>query len=279
MVGYFREMPCPWSGSQLKKLGLCLRDELVPPAGLPDYSEVMLWFNELAVAVANQIEEMTWSAFLPGKVLEVTSRPKTVDTLTQKLRRERHLQLPSIQDIAGVRVDVEMTLTDQDRAVEAICAEFGDAVIGIRDLRAASHSGYRAVHIWLKSGGRVEIQVRTHLQSEWANMYERAADLWGRGIRYDELPEDPVRRDAVVQLQRISTERVAEIENLTRDLEAIRSGAARGGGSVRLLGQQGVDEALQSGESRLRMVEKELRADIANIRQTFDTALAAGRGE
>jgi ppGpp synthetase/RelA/SpoT-type nucleotidyltranferase len=216
MVGYFQEMPCPWSGSQLKKLGLCLRDELTPPAGLPEYSEVMLWFNELAVAVANQIEQMAWSTLLPGKTLEVTSRPKTVDTLTQKLRRERHLQLPSIQDIAGVRVDVEMTLADQDRAVEAICTEFAGAVIGVRDLRSDSHSGYRAVHIWLKHGGRVEIQVRTHLQSEWANMYERAADLWGRGIRYDELPEDPTVRDAVIQLQRLSMVRVAEIENLTR---------------------------------------------------------------
>jgi hypothetical protein len=40
-----------------------------------------------------------------------------------------------------------------------------------------------------------------------------------------------------------------------------------------------MEEVLQTGESRLRMVEMELRAEIANIRKTFDEALAAGRGE
>lgn len=281
MASYFRDVPCPWSMSQLKKLGVCLRDGVEPGPGLPPYSEVMLWYNELAVTVAREIEGMPWDAILPGKALEVTSRPKTVDTLTQKLQRERPLQMPSIQDIAGVRVDIEMTLNEQDRAVEAVSAEFGKFVIGVRDMRSASHSGYRAVHVWLKSGGRVEIQIRTHLQSEWANMYERAADLWGRGIRYDELPRDPGVREEVRQLQRMSTERVAEIENLTRDFDRIRDDLSRSG----LLGSQSASErvvrerSLRDHERRIAKAEQQLRTDIADIRRVFDEALAAARGE
>jgi hypothetical protein len=38
--------------------------------------------------------------------------------------------------------------------------------------------------------GRAEIQVRTILQSLWANQYEKLADEVGRGIRYGE-PVEP----------------------------------------------------------------------------------------
>lgn len=37
----------------------------------------------------------------------------------------------------------------------------------------------------------VEIQVRTELQDVWAQILERLADQWGRGIRYGDAPENP----------------------------------------------------------------------------------------
>src|SRR6185312_32792 len=36
---------------------------------------------------------------------------------------------------------------------------------------------------------QVEIQVRTQLQHQWAELYEKLADKIGRGIRYGEAPE------------------------------------------------------------------------------------------
>lgn len=50
--------------------------------------------------------------------------------------------------------------------------------------------GYRAVHVIVSIGGRfVEIQIRTLGQDLWANVFERIADIFGRGIRYGEPPE------------------------------------------------------------------------------------------
>lgn len=52
--------------------------------------------------------------------------------------------------------------------------------------------GYRAVHVVPRVRGcRVEIQVRTHLQDQWAQAMEALGDVWGRGVRYGEGPEQP----------------------------------------------------------------------------------------
>lgn len=52
--------------------------------------------------------------------------------------------------------------------------------------------GYRAVHLVVSIEAiPVEIQIRTELQNSWAQIVERLADRWGRGIRYGEDPENP----------------------------------------------------------------------------------------
>ncbi len=125
--------------------------------------------------------------------LEPGSRPKTTGTIIDKLRRMPGLELSRMQDLVGARVVAEMTRGEQDRIVERIKARFVNAKVVDRRVRP-SH-GYRAVHIIVKVQGRpVEIQVRTRLQDLWAQIVERLADEWGRGIRYGEPPLEPTRR-------------------------------------------------------------------------------------
>lgn len=38
-------------------------------------------------------------------------------------------------------------------------------------------------------GFPIEIQIRTQMQHEWAEMFEKVADVLGRGIRYGEPPQ------------------------------------------------------------------------------------------
>lgn len=55
------------------------------------------------------------------------------------------------------------------------------------DRRKRPQFGYRAVHFVPTISGRpVEIQIRTSLQHKWAELFEKVADQWGRGIRYGE---------------------------------------------------------------------------------------------
>lgn len=193
----------PWSKNQLKKLGKSLLAELPVPAGCPSYNDVMLWHHELGAEVAETIRRTDWG-LSDDVTLHVTSRGKTLDTLTQKLERSG-IGLEAIQDLAGVRVDGNFNTVIQTHLAQAMADYFEVDERGIRDMRSDPHSGYRAVHLWVRCpAGRVEIQIRTEGQSEWANTYERLGDRLGRGIRYDEAAATPEEQSVVDGMHRLS---------------------------------------------------------------------------
>ncbi|MFG1791243.1 hypothetical protein [Nocardia sp. NPDC049149] len=204
----------PWTGSQLKRLGRAIRESREREATEISYDEVVMWYGDLAVAVEDCIKRMEFSPILSQRRPEVSSRPKTIHTLRDKLVATPSLQLPSIVDIAGVRVEAAMDLDDQGELAKLIAIELGqefDKVIS--DTRHSPHSGYRALHIRAKMpAGRVEIQIRTALQGAWANLFEALADHLGRYIRYGNLPTDRKEREQVERALKIS-ERLAVVED------------------------------------------------------------------
>lgn len=119
------------------------------------------------------------------------SRVKTRDTLREKLSRMPSFPLENIQDVSGVRLDLDVTLKEQTILAELLSRDLmkaGARKVEVRDMREEPHSGYRAVHLHVMSeAGRAEFQLRTALQSQWANLYEMAGDLYGREIRYLEF--------------------------------------------------------------------------------------------
>ena len=121
----------------------------------------------------------------------LSSRVKTRDTLREKLSRMPSFPLENIQDVSGVRMDVDVTLKEQTVLAKLLSRELvkaGARKVVLRDMREEPHSGYRAVHLHVMSeAGRAEFQLRTALQSQWANLYEMAGDLYGREIRYLEF--------------------------------------------------------------------------------------------
>lgn len=264
-------LKCPWTTSELRRLSHHIRDETPAGANHPTYGEVMAWYNDLAALVQKRIAELNWPPLLLERQFEVTSRPKTIDTLRQKLQRDHGTPLQSVQDIAGVRFEAEMSLDEQDAVATAICGAFDhDPDVSIRDLRRHAHSGYRGVHIWLKFPSRVEVQVRTHLQGQWANMYESAADVLGRGIRYDELPEGETDRKVVVGLREMSTIRIARIEKDRNEVASIDL-------MIEDLARDGINEVPAELMTRLSQLrtrgesnETKLRSDIAMLRGFFE---------
>lgn len=209
----------PWSKSQLRKLGEALLDKCPPPSGCPDYGAVMLWHNDLASTIADVVNSRQWDS-QGVEEFAVTARSKTVDTLIQKLERST-LKLDRVQDLAGVRIDTGLSLTKQTQLANEIAAYFGTDRVTVRDLRQDPHSGYRAVHLWLVlPAGRVEIQIRTIYQSLWANVYEGLADLFGRGIRYDQAPDNPAGTGLVQHMHQLSAE-IAHDEAIADNLENV----------------------------------------------------------
>ena len=217
-------LPSPWTTSQLRRLSHQIRDGTALRPGDPSYDEVMLWYNDAAAEVQRAIASLDWAPLLIDRPFEVTSRPKTIDTLREKLQRDRAPPLQYVQDIAGVRFEAEMSIDEQDGVVNAICGLYDhDLETAVKDMRATPHSGYRAVHIWLRLPARVEVQVRTHLQGLWANTYELAADILGRDIRYDALPVDPEDRAVVEMLRDISTRSISTIEKDRNEISTLEA--------------------------------------------------------
>lgn len=119
--------------------------------------------------------------------IAATSRLKTVQTLIEKLTREK-TRLSVMQDIAGLRVVEDVTLLEQDVLADRVAGAFERATKD--DRRARPSFGYRAVHVIVEvEDCLIEIQVRTRLQDLWAQTMESLADRWGRQIRYGLPPE------------------------------------------------------------------------------------------
>lgn len=196
-MSVLREKP-PMSKSKIHEMGSVLRKNGV--IALDDWETYLLHQEEIVSELARKLNDFVDSKVIPGgKTTEeiiapgsgtykVTRRVKSVVSLKEKLRRMPKTPLERIQDVAGARLDCDVTLTQQQRIAKGLYdlfTECGANRVDIKDLRDGSHSGYRAIHLHLRfPAGFAEVQVRTALQSRWANICETAADIFGRQIRY-----------------------------------------------------------------------------------------------
>lgn len=202
-------MPRPLSGNQLDKLGK--RIAALGPISDEDY-ELLGQVAEFYQAVTDTVQ---------GRLRDIGFEPttrgfKSTSTLVDKIRRT-HLSLRDIQDLGGARIVIDGTRLDQDRAVERILQTFQDCPkppVKIDRREKPSH-GYRAVHVIVyEDATPMEIQVRTKLQDTWAQISEKLGDIWGRGLRYGQGPDQPdapafagssaTRGDVVEQLHIVS---------------------------------------------------------------------------
>ena len=178
-------MPLPVSKGELNRLGdRLIASESIDPADLRELAFALTAYQEVLDRVKAQLRDLGLSA---------TGRVKTTGTLTEKLRRIHGFELSRMQDLAGARIVVD-DLHAQDEVTDKIRGfyELRGCACRFVDRREYPRFGYRAVHLVVRLDGLlVEIQVRTQLQDAWAQIVERLADRWGRGIRYGEDPENP----------------------------------------------------------------------------------------
>ncbi|GAA2659234.1 nucleotidyltransferase family protein [Paractinoplanes durhamensis] len=177
----------PISKTKLDKLGDRLRDSTDPdPADLDLLNQVLRAYQGALLVVLDRLRLL---GFVP------VQRLKTTGTIIDKLRRDRVCSLKTIHDLAGARVVLTGDLDAQDALVESFCASSppGEPPPVRIDRRVDPRAGYRAVHVVVRVDGiPVEVQFRTKLQHDWAQLFERLADMWGRQVRYGgALAADP----------------------------------------------------------------------------------------
>jgi hypothetical protein len=264
-------MPRPLSGNQLDKLGRRLAGP--GPISDADY-ELLGQVAEFYQAVTDTVQER-----LRDIGFEPTTRGfKSTGTLVDKLRRTR-ISLKDIQDLGGARIVIDGGRLGQDRAVERIMQEFQRCPkppLKIDRRERPSH-GYRAVHVIVyEDSTPMEIQVRTRLQDAWAQISEKLGDIWGRGLRYGEGPDQPdspvtvgsmtTRGEVVQQLVVIADAIAGQEENevgvaqLREEMLELDT-AARGNLPERL---DALDEDLAAAKNRLENLLDRLLSEIGN---------------
>lgn len=201
------------SRSAINRLGKTIRDS--DDVSQIVRSDVFLEYRSLGAEVQSDFHRSIVD-LLPNR--SVSSRVKTIGTIKEKLQREQSLQLSNMDDAVGIRVTGDMNLYEQDEVARRLLTVYPDAVV--KDRRLSPTSGYRALHLIVKHETlHIEIQIRTEIQSIWANAYERLADDWGRQIRYGGDPNCDIhgvvskRRDYVQSLSEISLNELAFLEN------------------------------------------------------------------
>lgn len=201
--------PRPLVGKAVRRLG----ESLAAERKLTE-AEAALW-QEFALdaftrssactaAVSAALRAPVISSMLPRvAAAEITGRAKTRKTLVEKLQRTPQVKLPSVHDVAGVRVVGNFSLFEQVQAARVIGMSLDEQFEMSRpydlvDRLTHDSFGYRAVHVVVWPEGRpIEIQIRTELQHAWAELMEVLGDRWGREPRYG-LPvvhEDDHERD------------------------------------------------------------------------------------
>jgi ppGpp synthetase/RelA/SpoT-type nucleotidyltranferase len=256
------------SRSQIDRLGVRLRSiEPVPREDLELLQQVRAAYDDALASATSSLRERLG--------LEPTSRLKTVQTIIEKLQREKG-RLSTMQDIAGARVVADITRDEQDKVVASV----RNLYPGAREIdrRARPSFGYRAVHVVVTVEGRlVEIQVRTELQNLWAQLLERLADQWGRQIRYggspnraDELITPNVTRQDILKLIMDVSSLIDEREGLETDLLALQRDLTPG---VQLPPDE--EEALRGMKRSLEKGDKAARNLLRQLHLVFQVG---GRG-
>jgi len=284
--GSVSNMPLPATKGDLNRLGhrLIASDRIVP-ADLEQLAFVLSAYQQVLDRVKTQLRDLGLSA---------TGRVKTTKTLTDKLRRIHGFELSRMQDLAGARIVVS-DLRIQNEVTEKIREFYESQGCACRfvDRRADPRFGYRAVHLIVRVDGiPIEIQVRTELQDAWAQIVERLADRWGRGIRYGEDPEDPeaqVRYGARTASRREAVERLMELSETSAPLEQNRASVVSSEKTASFV-EEGIAE-LQSVAQRdpelldqkisVRLMEhlNALRDILADSDEPVDQALFAAGAE
>jgi ppGpp synthetase/RelA/SpoT-type nucleotidyltranferase len=214
-------------------------------------------------------------------VLPTGRRAKSTVSIVEKLRRES-TKLSRMQDIAGCRVIIGGVL-EQDRFVESLKADF--PVAKLVDRRDSPSHGYRAVHVIVKTHGKlIEVQVRTSLQHLWAEVSERSADLLDPAIKYgggpqwwQDILENVSRRVADLEkAEKVLADPTSGVGDLAKTCAALRRKIAqkRKEGRPKLQEYKEELQHLTNLLKRGKQVDKELRNKAARSRKEIDDWLA-----
>jgi putative GTP pyrophosphokinase len=195
-------MPPPYSKSKIDRVGRAfadnaeavladlgrLGDPAVQTAMTEGFEVIGWWRGEHAKPLSRVAANLRHHVRKESDPI-VAQRLKRAATIGDKLVRERTMKLSRMADIGGVRAIVP----DQAAAYRvANRLRRNWTITKFRDYVAEpKEDGYHALHLINRNRGRlIEIQLRTPLQDEWANLVEKLSRLAFPGLKFGAGPPE-----------------------------------------------------------------------------------------
>ncbi len=147
--------------------------------------------GKLILEIQTTIEELAMK--VDDKAF-VAKRLKRSPSIIAKLKRLNHIQLSTMQDIAGMRVVVS-SIAKVKKLVKLLSEEYFDCELRGKDdyIERPKESGYRGVHLIYRykndgelKGLNIEVQVRTQKQHAWATAVETMGTYLDSHLKFSE---------------------------------------------------------------------------------------------
>jgi ppGpp synthetase/RelA/SpoT-type nucleotidyltranferase len=187
-----------YTKNQIKKAGKIFKSKDIPEKiDLDDAINSLTYWRSIHGQVLEEIEDK----ILPF-VLEVdekaiiAKRLKRTPSIVRKLRRLNHIQLNSMQDIAGLRIIVSSMFRVR-KLVKILKSNKFAYELKLEDdyITNPKSSGYRSFHLIFKNnnleipeldGLLIEVQVRTLVQHAWATAVEIMGTYLNTQLKFNE---------------------------------------------------------------------------------------------
>lgn len=196
-----------YSKSQVDKAGRLIRKWVTDRSGtFPEYRDALLVLNDFRAQHQLPLTKATVGlrsmVSSEGHEILVTQRLKRTPQLIRKLARFPGMRLTQVEDIGGCRA-----VLPNAAAVSGVLRRirrYWD-IIDVNDYVAAPKStGYRGVHVMVwRDDVRLEAQLRTPFQQEWAD----AVEGWAGRLR--EPLKDGRGPDEVLEWLRVAADMMA----------------------------------------------------------------------
>lgn len=187
-----------YSKNQIKKAGKVFKSfEDKTEDDIKEALKILTYWRSIHGQVIEKFQEC-----LIKKALEIDSnaiiakRLKRTPSIIKKLRRLNHIQLSTMQDIAGLRVVVN-SMPKVRKLVKALQSDgFEQSLINEDNyIDNPKESGYRSAHLIFKfnapdnaelNGLLIEVQVRTEVQHAWATAVEIMGTYLNTQLKFNE---------------------------------------------------------------------------------------------
>jgi ppGpp synthetase/RelA/SpoT-type nucleotidyltranferase len=267
------EVKFEYSISKVKNAGKILRDQEPGSKEFGDALEVFAnWRKCHSVPLNTFYESLQQYALAENPSTYVVHRPKRIDAVIKKLKRDPNAQLSTMQDIAGCRAIVK-SISDVEPLIEACKQMWSEHAlrqpydyIG----KPNPKTGYRGVHLVFKyksnnpafDGRLIEVQIRTREQHAWATAVETVDLIERQSLKSGEGDRQWQRFFALMSSAIANSESMPPVPNTPTDLASLISELRRYADGLH------VKRRLQTYGAITRLVKRSSEITTSDVQDT-----------